>query len=315
MIDRLSAGRPDNGGRTAAAVALLATLLLTTFPVLGAQDVNEIQDADPEGRVEISNISGAVTVSGWERSAIEITGTLGRGVERLDFLRDGELTLIEVVYPERASSGASYLHIRVPTGSDLQVTTVSASIQARDVHGRQRLTTVSGDLVAQSFGEDLEAETVSGDITITGNDVTAHTALKVVSGNIETTSISGELDASTVSGRIRASGRALSRARLGTTSGRIQLNAGLLPGGRFDLSTTSGRIELLLDHDADLDVDAQTFSGSIGNCFGVEPTRSRFTPERTLRYQGGEANRSVRIRSMSGRIDVCSGNRAEAEET
>jgi hypothetical protein len=67
-------------------------------------------------------------------------------------------------------------------------------------------------------------------------------------------------------------------------------------------------VDVMLDHDQDLDVDAQTFNGSIDNCFGVEPTRSRYSPERILRFQVGEADRTVRIRSMVGRIEICADN-------
>jgi len=97
----------------------------------------------------------------------------------------------------------------------------------------------------------------------------------------------------------------LSRARLSTTNGRITIESGLASDGRFDLSTTNGRVEVMLDHDADLDVDATTFTGSIESCFDIEPTKSRYTPEQTLRFTEGEANRKVRIRSMVGRIEIC----------
>ena len=289
---------------------LTILLLLTPLAALSAEEsdraINERQQAPLDGRVEVSNISGEVKVSGWDEPAIEITGTLGRGVERLDFVRDGNLTVIEVVYPKNGrNSGGSYLHIRIPRASSLEVAAVSAPIRVKGVQGPQRLKTVSGDISTEAFTGDVEAETVSGDLTVSGTDTAIHTLLKTVSGSIETTAVSGDLEASTISGGIESSGSMLSRAILSTTSGRITLEAGLTDPGRFDLSTTNGRIRLMLDQDADLDLDAQTFNGSIKNCFGVEASKDRYTPERTLRLQNGEADRKVRIRSMNGGIDVC----------
>jgi len=290
----------------------LLTLMLFACPLAhGGEEISERQDADPGGRVEITNIAGEISVTGWGEDAIEVTGTLGRGVERLDFTRDNELTVIEVVYPENGgNSGGSQLNIKIPEGSELEVIAVSAPIHVRGVCGRQRLKTVSGDVITEAFGSDIEAESVSGDLSVSGSSNMTHTLLKTISGTIETDRVSGELEASTISGRIEADAGTFSRARLNTTNGRISIEGGLTPNGRYDLSTTNGRIDVLLDHDQDLDVDAQTFSGTIDNCFGIEPAQRGYSPERTLRFQDGEANRTIRIRSMVGRIDICSVNRA-----
>lgn len=292
--------------------AALTLLLTATVSVSAFADtpINERQAADPEGRVEVSNVSGRVNVIGWHEEEIEITGTLGRGVERLVFDREDDTTRIEVIYPSSGRSSGSTLLIRVPFASTLNVTTVSAPIEVAGVNGRQRLSTVSGDVASEVFGNDLEAETVSGDIDITGDGQAIDLSLKTVSGSIEATDVSGGLEAGTVSGRIKVAAGMLGRARLNTTSGRIILDGGLAPEGRFDLSTTSGKISVMLDHAEDLDVDAQTFSGYIDNCFGEEATRSRYGSERTLRFQRDAANRTIRIRAMSSRIELCSTGQA-----
>ena len=302
--------RSATPARFFSAVMLASASLLFAGAAYADQDIDERQDAAPDGRVEVANISGEIVVSGWDRNEIHITGTLGRGVERLDFIREGDLTIIEVIYPDHGNSHGSDLHIKLPRASSLEVMAVSAPIRVDGVEGRQRLNTVSGDVTTEAFASDVEAETVSGDLAVSGQDEATHTSLQTVSGSIEAIGISGELEASTVSGKIVASARMLSRARLNTTNGRITLEGGLASNGRYDLSTTNGRVEVMLDSDKDLDVDAQTFTGSIDNCFGVEATKSRYTSERTLRFQDGEANRTIRIRSMVGRIDICSENRS-----
>ena len=51
----------------------------------------------PDGRVLVSNISGSVTVSGWDRPEVEVTGKLSDGVDRLLFEADGSDVIIEVM--------------------------------------------------------------------------------------------------------------------------------------------------------------------------------------------------------------------------
>ncbi|MGD8416873.1 MAG: DUF4097 family beta strand repeat-containing protein [Pseudomonadales bacterium] len=287
--------------------AVILCALLAAPGVRASTPVEERQAAAPDGRVQISNLAGSIVVDAWDEPEIEITGTLGEDVERLDFVRDADLTVIKVVYPSGKHNGeGSHLSIRVPGGSALEISGVSASIEVSGVQGRQRLRTVSGDVRTETVAEDVEAETVSGDVTVRGRDDTSHTTLTTVSGDIQADGVSGEIDAGTVSGGIEVQGRMLSRARLNTTNGRISLDAGLASGGRFDLSTTNGGVDLMLDTDGDLDVDAQTFNGRIDNCFGIDPAKSQFTPERTLRFTQGEADRSIRIRTMNGRIELCS---------
>ena len=290
--------------------AALFGLLLVGQPVFAETPVDERQAADPNGHVEVINISGEVEVSGWDEDGITVTGTLGRGVERLDFVVDGDQTRIEVIYPESGRSEGSELSIRIPAHSSLDIRTVSASIRTDGVTGRQWLNSVSGDVTSEVFSSDVEAETVSGSVDVTGSDERTVLALKTVSGNIDATDVSGELEAGSVSGRIEVDAGMLERARLGTTSGRITIDGGLASGGRYDLSTTSGRVTVNLDHDADLDLDAQSFSGRIDNCFGVEAERQGYSPERSLRYRDGAGDRTVRIRTMSSRIEICAESRS-----
>ena len=68
-------------------VSVLGLLLAT--PLI-AEEVDRTLDAAPDGDVDISNIAGSVTVQGWSRSEVEVTGTLGRNVEELIFERDGK---------------------------------------------------------------------------------------------------------------------------------------------------------------------------------------------------------------------------------
>jgi DUF4097 and DUF4098 domain-containing protein YvlB len=198
----------------------------------------------------------------------------------------------------------------VPEASELEVRTVSARIEVDGVGGRQRLVTVSGEVTSALDANGVEAETVSGDLTILGSGQSSQSTLRSVSGSIVTEHLSGDLDASSISGGIEARTALLERARLHSTSGDIELAGGLAPDGRLELSTTSGDVDVRLDHDRDLDVDAQSFSGDIDNCFGMETSRSRYSSERSLRFRVGEANRTLRIRSMSGSIDICSERRS-----
>jgi len=74
--------------RVASGLAAFAMLACGQAALAGSP-ISERAPADATGHVEISNTAGSVEVSGWARNEVEVTGTLGDGVERLEFSRAG----------------------------------------------------------------------------------------------------------------------------------------------------------------------------------------------------------------------------------
>src|SRR5210317_236345 len=129
-------------------------------PVM-AEEINETLDASSDGHVHVSNIAGEVVVNGWSRNEVEVTGELGRNVEELIFERDGDKVTIKVKVPKKGGRGIeSDLYIQLPQGSSIDVSTVSADIDVKQVMGEQSLGTVSGDINTESAKSDISAEAV-----------------------------------------------------------------------------------------------------------------------------------------------------------
>ena len=141
--------------------ALAATLLIGTCCAWAEQPVERRAAADPSGEVEVSMVSGNLTIQGWDRNEVLLTGTLDDSVERLEFETSGKRTFIKVVHKSsnrwnHGDDGETELNIRVPKGSRLTADTVSADLNVQDVTGAQRLQTVSGDLSTIVGREDAE---------------------------------------------------------------------------------------------------------------------------------------------------------------
>jgi len=114
-------------------------------------------DAEARGVVEISNTSGSVEVSGWDKPQVSVHAELGGAVERVEVTSEPGRTLIKVLVPGHSwGDGEAKLHVQVPKGSELHLSTVSANANVSGVLGVQRLTVVSGDVVTEIAGADLE---------------------------------------------------------------------------------------------------------------------------------------------------------------
>jgi DUF4097 and DUF4098 domain-containing protein YvlB len=300
----------NNGtGRMRWLAASSALLLLGAVPggAAAGSPINKKTAASPTGLVEISNTAGSVTVTGWDRDEVEVTGELGKNVERLDFTRSGDVTRIKVVMPNRSyRSEATDLIVKMPAGGALSVNAVSADVTVRGIGGAQRLQAVSGDLRTEAAGEDVECRTVSGDVVINGSGRKGLITITTVSGDASVQSVAGELNANTVSGNVTLGAGETTRSRLRSTSGDLSMTGKLLPDARVDAESISGDVRLDLLGPVNGELDLSSFNGEIRNCFGPKATRtSEYAPGRELRFTDGKGTARVRIKTLNGDISVC----------
>jgi len=134
------------------------------------------------------------------------------------------------------------------TRADISAQTVSGALETRDLAGRLKFTTVSGDLtVVRSSSDRVTAETVSGDLTL-DLDVPddARLDLKSVSGDVTVRLPEGaelQVEVKTMSGSLdSAFGGVTVERKPGKTSMRGRLGAGR---GMLLAKTVSGDVTLL----------------------------------------------------------------------
>jgi len=272
-----------------------------------AEEVNRTLDAASNGRVHISNIAGEVTVNGWSRDQVEVTGELGRNVEELIFERDGNKVIIKVKVPKNSGRGIdSDLHIQVPQGSSLDVSTVSADIDVKKVRGEQMLETVSGDVDTEGGESDVSAEAVSGDVTVNGQNKEANTRANTVSGDVILVRVAGVADAQSVSGDVTVTEGSFDRVDMNTVNGDILFRAGLRDGGKLVTETVNGSVDIEFVGKVSGRFDIDTFNGDIDSCFGPKPERtSKYTPGLELSFQEGDGDARIKVSTLNGDVSIC----------
>jgi DUF4097 and DUF4098 domain-containing protein YvlB len=277
-------------------------LALAALPALGQQRVDEKKPAVKDGVVDIRNVAGSVRVTGWDREEVAVTGTLGRGTERLEFSASGNRTLVKVVIPHNSQHvDGSDLEIRVPVGSSLEVETVSADITAGGVNGDVQLESVSGNVTVGGGPKKFDAKSVSGNIEITAENAPGRA--KSVSGAVRLKGVSGSVEAGSVSGDISVTGGTISSVDLETTSGSITLDAGLAKDARVEAKSISGEVELRLPAGVAADFDVTSFSGDIKNELGPAAHRtSEYGPGMELSFSTGGGGARIAAKSFSGNV-------------
>ena len=285
-----------------------AAALLAASPAIRAgTPINERAAADPAGSVEVSNVAGTVRVTGWDRNEVEVTGELGKGTEKLEFAVADKVTRIKVIMPGKSYDvEETDLVIHVPAASRLSVNTVSADIEVQGLLGAQRLQSVSADILTTAAGEDVECKSVSGDVAVNGSFKKGLLTITTVSGDATALRVAGEVNANSVSGDITLGLGETSRSRARSTSGDLTLAALLAADGKLDAESISGDVRLELVGAVNAEFDISSFNGEIRNCFGPKAVSvSEYAPGKELRFREGQGTAQVRIKTMNGDINVC----------
>ena len=270
-----------------------------------SRSVNETRNAKPDAEIRVDNLSGAVHVKAWDKNQVSVSGTLGEDVQRLDINGSESDLEIRVVLPHRSDSGEgdADLQIYVPAGSRVEVSTVSADVDAQGLTGNVRAGTVSGNVTFDTNATRIEAKSTSGDVTVTGSAKGARVSANSISGTVRVTRVDGTLDAESVSGDVKVMSSTLSEATLSSTSGNLDFSSSLQKGGQYEFNNVSGDLTLSFGGSPDARFDISSFSGDIDNSFGPRPTRvSKYSPGVELHFTNGNGSAQVSARTLSGDV-------------
>ena len=292
----------------------LAVVTVAALLALGTAQARTVQQqvaADPRGEVDVSDISGRIEITGWDKPQVAVTADLDSDSQQLEVRSDHGRTSIRVTRGSEGffgwRGGDVRLEVHVPRESEVNASAVSADITARDISGSQRLQSVSGDIDAEIGAGANEVKSVSGEIHLKGSGGSSG-SLRVtnVSGEVRVTNMPGDLDATTISGKLDAQLASAHSVRAHTTSGDLDLTARLDRGGTIEAETVSGEQHIAASAAAGFQYEVRTFSGDIEDCFGQRSERtSEYGPGRRLDGTRGGGDGHIRIKSLSGDVSLC----------
>ncbi|MBI2435001.1 MAG: DUF4097 family beta strand repeat protein [Candidatus Hydrogenedentes bacterium] len=230
-------------------------ICLTGLGALAQTTVEKQCEVSATVQIHVKNPMGNVNVKAWDKAEVQLSATLDRAVERLDFECQSDRVEVSVIVPQGARRGReASITLIVPRMCRLGIDTVSAPIRVIGVGGELRLFAVSGDVSVTGDADQIQTKTISGDIQLAANS--RKLALTAVSGQIEVAGNAETVKATTISGDAYFKGD-YGEFSFGTTSGALAV-AGAV--ARADIETISGDIAVAtLREEADL----TTISGSI----------------------------------------------------
>ena len=285
--------------------ALLLLLGATAATAANDQIFDRQVPAQPRGVVEISNVSGNIEVSGWDRSEVGVHADLAGGVEGVEVSSEGGHTSIKVRTPAFSGHGGARLQVKIPKDSELDVSAVNADISTSGVLGVQRLSAVSGKISAEIAGADTELKTVSGSVQVKGHGQPARLRASTVSGDVHLEHGGGDIEAGTVNGSLIASLDGVRSVRAHTTSGEVRVEGTLARTATVEASSVSGNLTVRVGADGGYAYEVSSFSGNISDCFNASPEHTKYGPGSRLEGTRGDGAGRIRLKTMSGNVQLC----------
>lgn len=290
--------------RYLAVVVALVSASLASDSWARSRPVDESHAFEDGGSLRVNNTAGDVEVLAWDRDEISVTGEVWDGIEELVVEVQGSRARVQVVNPRRARNiEPSDLIIRVPRNTSLDIQGVSMDVSVDGVAGDQRINTVSGDVDTGLWGAEVDARTISGEISVDGFGRAGMLDLNTTSGAVFLLNGAGQVRASAVSGEVRIEGEGFEWLDLETISGDLQFEGSLARNGDLDAEAVSGNVYLYFSGEVDARFELSTFNGDIDNEFGPRPRRtSRYAPGMELEFETGDGSGVVRAETLNGNI-------------
>ena len=273
-----------------------------------------------DGKVDISNISGDITVVSWNQDQVKIealkvseASSLEKAKENaakvtIEVVPEGSLLRIETKYPKSGKFwGGDSVDVSVdyklwiPEKAALKANNISGDITAESIGGAAALKAVSGDVQITKAAAGADCNSVSGNVTVA--DVTGDAFLKSISGDIKASVVKGAVEAESVSGDVELMDVSEApTARVKALSGEVVFRGRLSKQGNYSLKSHSGSVSLYLPADSAFDLEAETFSGGIRSDFEIKVVGQVSPKEMSGTVNGGGA--VLKVSSFSGDIQL-----------
>jgi DUF4097 and DUF4098 domain-containing protein YvlB len=288
--------------KRAAALTFVATLVVPA--ALAAQTtVDQKHTATADASVSIENPAGSTRVTGWDRSEVEVKGTVCSECELTLSGADARVRVEIETHHVSPMAGKSEIEVMVPVGSSVSVEGFNATIAIAGVTGGVKAETVNGTITHAGSSKEVQLQSVNGAVETTKPAGRVH--VEAVNGPVTVRDASGEIDASTVNGKLSIVGGSFTRAHLETVSGGVRFDGAVSPKGTLGVESVSGGVELLFPAGFGGDFNVTTFSGSVTNDLGPAAQKSNdFLPQKELRFTSGSGGVRVSVETLSGSIAI-----------
>ncbi len=274
--------------------------LLLPLGLLGAAGPSRVErtiETSANPFISLSNVTGRVTVKGWDKTQVHAVSTTASPRVEVDIealpprgQADRIVFTTHILDPLVTGDKTVDYSLDVPLGSSVEIRNPEGSVQIQTLQGEASVVSVGG--------------------TVAVSDVAGHLDVRTIGGDIELVRPSGRVEARSICGSLRLVSPTSSRVQATTTSGKIFYEGDFLPDGNYELSGYSGDMEVVTPASASFELSARSVRGKVITDPGIS-----FTPKKHIAFRPpsgassffgthNEGKANVDLHSFSGTIRV-----------
>lgn len=272
------------------------------FTVLVAASLALMQQTDTtvavqQGtRLEMNNFGGEIVVRTWTQNRVRVQATHSSR-DRIEVRAQSNAVR---VYASRTRGMAHLVDyaITVPAWMPLELSGVSTHIVVEGVEADIRAETVEGNLTVTGGNGNVSLGSVEGTVIVRGTR--GRLKITAVDGNVWLTDVAADITVDAVDGDIVMRGARANAVDANTVDGTIYYVGTIRDGGRYRLSTHDGTITVAVPEGAGATIGVASFSGDFEASFPVQlqslPGRRRFS------FTLGNGGAHIELETFDGRI-------------
>jgi DUF4097 and DUF4098 domain-containing protein YvlB len=276
-------------------ITLDALGVATAFLLAGLAPSDTIVTLERGDRVVLQNISGEISVRGWERDELEVRGE----DEDTPLVVHRSGSTVRITRDDRKGRRRSVeAAVRLPAWADVEIGGNSLELSAIGIDGRLEVNSVKGDVWIENAGGPVRVRTVEGEIDVIG--ARAGVDASSQSDEVRLRDVQGQINVHSGSGDLLLVDVRSESVRAETQDGDITFSGTIRDNGDYRFFVHDGDASIAIPPDANARVAVSTFDGDFESEFPV--VIERFTGGREFDFTIGNASARIEIQVFDGEI-------------
>jgi len=239
-------------------IAQLAAVALASLSVVQQVDTTFAVSAD--GRLDVYNHEGTVSVTTWDRNDIRIQARWSEG-RRPIAIRTSDRSVRVSVEPRDAGLPRVEFDITTPRSMSVSMQGVELSARVEDTSGNIAIQSVEGSVEVNGGRGNVSLQVVDGPIGI--RNAEGKISVNAVDGTVSITDSRGAMRIESVDGDVTLRGIDSDDVSVNVVDGDIVYAGTIRDDGRYFISTHDGDLSVTIPGDANVRVSIATFDGEL----------------------------------------------------
>jgi DUF4097 and DUF4098 domain-containing protein YvlB len=278
---------------------MIATLAVLTAAVLaaGPTTTDTTIAVRPGARLELSNVSGDISVQTWSRNSIRVEAEhSSRTRVRVEY----EHPSIDITGTHHFAPTTVDYRLTVPRWMDLELSGIGSDIAVLGTEGDVEVSSVQGEVSVTGAAGHVQAASVEGEVRVTG--ARGKVEASSVNAVVRVEKASGEVRASSVNGEVVLEDVESADVEGSSVNGEIRYVGTIRDGGSYHFNTHNGAISLTVPDRVNATISVSTFSGEFSSEFPVQISETR--RGKRLHFTLGSGGARIELESFQGEIQL-----------